>query len=157
MRLITLPDARLRQVAKPIVFGSDGPDVGREYLQRLVVAMVDAMGQHDGIGLAAPQLGQPVRLIVIDRRVAGYGPRVLFNPVVTKTEGAPVLGLEGCLSVPGVTIPVARAPRVTLSYQDADGIAGTVDARGMYARVLQHECDHLDGRLVGDLLNPPAP
>jgi methionyl-tRNA formyltransferase len=148
MRLITLPDARLRQVAAPIVFAADGPDVGRAHLQRLVITMIEVMGQHDGIGLAAPQLGQPLRVIVVHRSVAGPGPRVLFNPVLTREDGAPVLGREGCLSVPGYTGMVARAPRVVAAYQDQDGIAGLVEARGMYARVLQHEIDHLDGILL---------
>ena len=152
MRLITLPDPRLRQPATPVVFGPDGPDLARAYLQRLVVAMVDAMAQHDGIGLAAPQLGQMVRVIVVQAGVAGHGPRVCFNPRVERTEGAPVLGMEGCLSVPNTGRMVARAPRVTVAYQDAEGIAGTVDARGLYARVLQHEIDHLDGILFVDRL-----
>lgn len=123
-------------------------------LRELVDDMVETMYEDDGIGLAAPQIGESIRLVVIDIT----GPqqreelRVLVNPVITAREGE-VESEEGCLSVVGLRGKVMRSEKVTVEATDLDGNPLHIDADGLLAICLQHELDHLDGVLFIDHLS----
>lgn len=126
----------LKQVAKPIKKIDSR-------LRRLMDDMAETMYKCDGVGLAAPQVGQSIRLVVID---VGEGIIELINPVITHREGK-VTDSEGCLSVPGIFGDVERAERVTVEYTTRFNKRRTLKADGLLARCIQHECDHLEGTL----------
>jgi peptide deformylase len=125
-------------------------------LQRLIDDMVDTMKDYDGVGLAAPQVHLDLRLAVIevpgkDERAADGVPlTVLVNPKVTALGDEMVDGWEGCLSIPELRGVVPRAKRVLLKALDREGRPIEIEAAGFFARVIQHECDHLDGRVYLD-------
>jgi peptide deformylase len=125
-------------------------------LQRLVDDMVETMHEYDGVGLAAPQVHLGLRLAVIevpgsDERAREAVPlTVLVNPRLTPLGDETVDGWEGCLSVPELRGVVPRLRRLKLEARDRHGKAFTVEAEGFFARVIQHECDHLDGRVYLD-------
>jgi peptide deformylase len=137
-------DPQLRRRAAPV--GEVTPE-----LRRIVADMVETMYDEVGIGLAAPQVGVPLRLIVVSddqtRQV-----RALLDPVIVE-QGGQVTAEEGCLSIPGVFAPVTRAAWVRLEARDLEGQPTTIEGRGLLARVLQHELDHLDGILFIDHLD----
>ena len=112
--------------------------------------MAKVMYLSEGVGLAAVQVGIDKQLAVID---VGSGLIKLVNPVIVKSEGASALE-EGCLSVPGFSIKIRRAKSVTVSFQDEEGCARQLRADGLLARAVQHELDHLSGKLIIDYLNP---
>ena len=103
----------------------------------------------NGVGLAAPQIGKSIRMVVIDVEDE-HGLLELINPVITMREGT-VVGSEGCLSVPKMFGDVERAARVTVEYTDRRSRQRSLTAEGLLARCIQHECDHLDGRLFIDI------
>ena len=121
-------------------------------LRRLVDDMTDTMYDEVGIGLAAPQVGHSVRLLVVGDE-EGRGVQVLVNPVITESGGS-VTAEEGCLSLPGIFADVTRAQWVKLEARDLEGRPITITARGLRSRVFQHEIDHLDGVLFIDRLDP---
>jgi peptide deformylase len=140
----------LRQVAQPIGDPTD-PDV-----KRLVEDMIETMDAAGGVGLAAPQVGVPLRLVIFmvpDSRLSGDPEdtalplTVLINPVITPLGDALVAGWEGCLSLPGLRGLVPRAQRIHYRALGLDGAVIDRTVAGFHARVVQHECDHLDGRL----------
>ncbi len=137
-------DPILRRKADPI------PAVTAE-IRKLIADMVESMYHQVGIGLAAPQVGIPLRLIVVDDNTGG-GAKPLINPTIT-TRGGSTIGEEGCLSVPGIFAPVERAEWVRVEALDGEGEPLTLEARGLPARVIQHEIDHLDGILFLDRLD----
>ncbi|MDO8848300.1 MAG: peptide deformylase [Coriobacteriia bacterium] len=116
-------------------------------LRNLVRAMAETMYDESGVGLAAPQVGVDKRVIVfdVDDRLAA-----LCNPVITEFSPETVVEDEGCLSVPGITVPVERSMRVVCFGQTLEGRDITLEAEDLLARVLQHEIDHLDGVLILD-------
>lgn len=116
-------------------------------LRELVRAMAETMYAENGIGLAAPQVGVDKRVIVfdVDDRLAA-----LCNPVITEFSDDTVVDEEGCLSVPGVNVPVERSRRVVCEGLTVEGREITIEAEDLFARVLQHEIDHLDGVLILD-------
>jgi len=131
------------------------PDVAR-----LVEAMIETMEDADGTGLAAPQVHMPWRIVVYkvtggraeaEGEDAGDGAAVpitvMINPVIEALDDDTNVGFEACLSVPGMAGPVRRFSRVRVTYQTLAGASETRDAEGFHARVIQHECDHLDGIL----------
>jgi peptide deformylase len=122
-------------------------------LQTLVDDMIDTMYAAPGIGLAAPQVGVPLRVFVIDLSVGKRGGEVitLVNPEFTEREGMQ-LEEEGCLSVPGFNATVARPARAVVKGLDRHGQPRVVEGTGLLARALQHEMDHLDGLLFLDRL-----
>lgn len=148
LEISSLPQAVLRQKARKI---SDfGPD-----LQRLVDDMVDTMRQAPGVGLAAPQVGESFRLIVVeygDEEDEELPPKlhVMVNPEITRASQETVLGTEGCLSIPGIQGEVERNEAVTVKGLNRHGSPMTVKAKGWLARIFQHEIDHLDGVLFVD-------
>ena len=121
-------------------------------LYRTIADMVDTMYDEAGIGLAAPQVGVSLRLMVVghdERRE----PRALINPVIVD-RGGQVTAEEGCLSIPGVFAQITRAEWVDVEAKDVEGQLVKIHGRGLLARVLQHEIDHLDGVLFIDHLDP---
>lgn len=125
-------------------------------IQRLIDDMVETMHEYDGVGLAAPQVHVGLRLAVIevpasDERSQEAVPlKVLINPVVTPLGPETVAGWEGCLSVPGLRGQVPRLTHLRLEALDREGRRYATEAAGFFARVIQHECDHLDGRVYLD-------
>jgi peptide deformylase len=125
-------------------------------LQRLIDDMVETMHEYDGVGLAAPQVHVGLTLAVIevsseDERVREAVPlMVLVNPQVKMLDEEKVAGWEGCLSIPGLRGVVPRARRLELSALDRQGTPYTLEASEFLARVIQHECDHLEGRVYLD-------
>ena len=138
-------DPVLRRRANPV--GDVTPEI-----RRLVADMVDTMYDEVGIGLAAPQVGASIRLMVVGDE-SNRGVQALVNPIIA-AQGGSVTAEEGCLSLPGVFAPVTRAEWVTLEAQDLEGKAIVITARGLRSRVFQHELDHLDGVLFIDRLEP---
>lgn len=148
MRIITLDSpggAILRKKAKPV--GRVTPEV-----VRLMDEMVEVMRRAPGVGLAAPQVGYSLRVIV-----AEYDGRLiqLADPEITAAEGSEV-AQEGCLSLPGILCDVPRASGVVVKGKNRKGRRVTVRAEGWLARILQHEIDHLDGILITDRVQSPA-
>ncbi|HUF93257.1 MAG TPA: peptide deformylase [Candidatus Limnocylindria bacterium] len=120
-------------------------------IRAVIADMVETMYDEVGIGLAAPQVGISLRLMVVghdDSRQA----KALINPVITE-QGGSITAEEGCLSLPGIFAPVTRAEWVKLEAQDPEGKPVSITARGLRARVFQHEMDHLDGVLFIDRLD----
>ena len=120
-------------------------------IRRMVEDMIETMFEEVGIGLAAPQVGISLRLMVVGEE-KGRGARALVNPVIAE-QGGEVTAEEGCLSLPGIFADVTRAEWVRLEAHDLDGNPVSVKARGLTARVFQHEMDHLDGVLFIDRLD----
>lgn len=130
--------------------------------QQLVDDMIETMGEANGVGLAAPQIARSMRLIIVhlpntseeDREEYGELAGVTYvvaNPKITKRSREMVMGVEGCLSIPGLLGEVERHELVVVTGQDRDGKDFRVKAKGWLARVFQHEIDHLDGVLFIDL------
>jgi len=120
---------------------------GDSELRSLVRRMAETMYEENGVGLAAPQVGVNKRVIVFDveDRLAA-----LVNPTIVEASEETEVDDEGCLSVPGISVPIARSVRVVCSGQTVDANEITIEAEGFLARVLQHEIDHLDGVLILD-------
>jgi peptide deformylase len=120
-------------------------------LVRLADAMVETMYAAPGLGLAAPQVGVQKRLFVYDLD-DGSGPHTIVNPVITESSGEWEFD-EGCLSIPGLYFPIVRPKQIHLTGVDLDGRDVSIEADELLARLLQHELDHLDGRLLLELLD----
>jgi peptide deformylase len=140
----TFGDPVLREPARPV-------ESFDEALRRLSDVMVATMREAPGVGLAAPQVGRSLRLIVFDIG-DDDGARTLANPVLRDEWGEDVAE-EGCLSIPGLYYPVRRAQKVWAEGYDLDGGAVTIEAEELLARVLQHEVDHVNGVLFIDRLD----
>ncbi len=123
-------------------------------IRALVDDMIDTMYDEAGIGLAAPQVGISLRLLVVGHD-DGKGPQAILNPAITD-RGGEVTAEEGCLSIPGVFAQVTRSEWVHVEATDIEGQPVSLRARGLFARVLQHELDHLAGVLFIDRLDPMA-
>ena len=140
--ILTFPDARLRRAAEPVEVVDDG-------IRQLVDDMLETMYQAPGIGLAAIQVNVPKRVIVIDLSEDHSQPLCLINPTILERAGEEEME-EGCLSVPGFYETVTRAERVRVRALDRNGEAFELDTDGLLAVCIQHEIDHLDGRLFVD-------
>jgi peptide deformylase len=138
-------DGALRRRAEPV--GEVTPQI-----RAIIADMTETMYDEVGIGLAAPQVGISLRLIVVADD-EGRSVQALLNPAITD-RGGEATAEEGCLSIPGVFAPVTRAAWVKVEARSVDGKPVTIDARGLRARVLQHEIDHLDGVLFIDRVDP---
>ncbi len=115
-------------------------------IRELISGMRDSLYYHQGIGLAANQVGVSKRLFVVD---AGDGLKVFINPRI-KERDVTVTAEEGCLSLPEIYVEVPRSRSILLEYMDEEGKEKTLEADGLLARVIQHECDHLDGMMTID-------
>ncbi|MFA4844134.1 MAG: peptide deformylase [Candidatus Margulisiibacteriota bacterium] len=144
-KILKFPNPKLRLKAKPV-----------KKLTPAIVKLIDEMTliMHlaPGVGLAAPQVGKSLRVIVVD---VGPGPIALVNPELLKKSGHQIF-TEGCLSLPGVEAPVERAAEVEVRGLDRDGQEIVVTAEGLLATVFQHEIDHLDGFVFIDRVKNPA-
>src|SRR5512142_994471 len=140
-------DPVLRQKAEPLAAVS-------EETRQLIRDMFETMYEADGVGLAAPQVGVSQRVIVIDPHEQDVKPFGLVNPVIVEFAKDLERGEEGCLSIPGLKDIVERPAAVVVEGLDVDGKALRIEAKGLLARVLQHEVDHLDGVLFLDRLSP---
>lgn len=118
-------------------------------LRQLLDDMAETMYKNDGVGLAAPQVGRAIRVVVIDCQEE-HGLIELINPVITFREGEEV-DTEGCLSIPGIYGEVERSARVKVEFLDRRGKKQHITATGLLARCIQHELDHLDGQLFIDI------
>jgi len=142
----------VRAAARPV----DEKAIRSDEVQRLIDDMIETMHEYDGVGLAAPQVHVPLRLAVIevppsDTRTRQAVPlAVLVNPRVTPLDEEKVGGWEGCLSIPDLRGVVPRLRRLRLEALDRQGQPYVVEAADFFARVVQHECDHLDGRVYLD-------
>lgn len=143
--ILRFPDPRLRHRAEPVV-------VFDETLRQFAADMAETMYEAPGIGLAATQVNVHRRLVVIDVSEDKSDLLVMVNPQILSAEGARE-GEEGCLSVPGVYDTVERAERVSVRYQDLNGAVHTLQADEMLAVCIQHEIDHLDGKVFVDYLS----
>src|SRR5690606_27820674 len=139
------PDPRLRRVAKPVAEVTDE-------IRQLIDDMFETMYAAPGIGLAAVQVNVPWRVVVIDVSDEGNQPLALINPEILEKDGVETMQ-EGCLSVPGFYETVQRAERIRFRCLDRDGNAVERDADGLLAVCVQHEIDHLDGKLFVDYLS----
>ncbi len=144
----------LRTISEPLK-----PDF--EGLKELVAQMFDAMYESEGVGLAAPQIGKNIRLVVIDADpVADSFPEcagrkfALINPEIEILEGETISRSEGCLSLPGVSEKVPRTEHIMLRWLDENLEPHQEEISGFLARIVQHECDHLEGRLFIDHISP---
>ncbi len=149
--ILKFPDPRLRQVSQPVTAFDD-------QLRQLVSDMKDTMYLAEGAGLAAIQVGEALRLFIIDPEVAGGTaedpPLVLANPEIVSISDEAQMGDEGCLSFPGIFVPVKRGQRARVRAQDVQGKTFEVEGEGLFARALQHEMDHLSARLLIDMVGP---
>lgn len=121
-------------------------------VKQLITAMKQTIVAANGIGLAANQVGQDLRLFVLDEKLAQENdvPSVYINPEITEYVRALAEAEEGCLSLPDVWLLIKRAKKIKLKALDENGKKIKIKARGFLARVLQHECDHLNGLLIKD-------
>ncbi len=143
LSIVTDPNQILRK--KSAIISSD--EINSDNIQALIFDMAETMDERDGVGLAAPQVGQSVRLIVIN---AKNGPIPMISPAIIKKSWTKEQDTEGCLSLPGVYGNVKRHKKITCQYLDKDGNKKKLIAEGLMARVIQHEIDHLDGILFID-------
>lgn len=145
LNILHFPDSRLRSIAKPVTRVDDD-------VRKLVDDMLETMYEAPGIGLAAIQVNDPRRVIVIDTTEDRSQPLALINPEIIEKDGVEEMD-EGCLSVPGIYETVRRAERIRVRAQDRDGEAFELAADGLLAVCIQHEIDHLDGKLFVDYLS----
>ena len=149
--ILRFPDSRLRQRSAEVGNVDDS-------VRQLVADMAETMAAANGAGLAAIQVGEAVRLFIIDGGVAGGAegapPKVFINPEITEVSQEAQTGDEGCLSFPGIYVPVKRGMRARVRALDLDGNVFEMEGEGLFARALQHEADHLNGRLLIDQVGP---
>lgn len=141
MKIIKYPNEILRRKAQEIENILDAK------IQNLIPEMIKTMIENKGIGLAAPQIGKSIRLIVINTKDK---PLILLNPKILWFSRKKEIGEEGCLSLPGIYGPVSRSFKIKIEGQDKSGKNIKFKAKGLLARVLQHEVDHLNGVLIID-------
>jgi len=146
LRLKLYPDAILREKARPV-------EIFDYVLEDFVKDMLAVMRAHKGIGLAAPQVGLLLRVIIAE---VGNGPVCVINPQITCGVETDTMA-EGCLSMPGVHVEVKRSTRMEIRGKDPGGKEIRLEAEGLLARVLQHEADHLEGTLICDYGPPVTP
>jgi peptide deformylase len=146
--ILEYPDPKLREVAHPVAQVDDS-------IRKLVEDMAETMYAAPGVGLAAPQIGESLRIFVIDtadeNEPSGF--RAYINPEIIETVGAQTWK-EGCLSFPGVAETIKRAERVRVRALDVQGNLFEIEAEGLLAIAIQHENDHLDGVLMIDKVGP---
>ena len=150
LRVVKYPHPVLRHTSKPLR-RVDGE------LKKIVREMFDLMYEDQGVGLAANQVDLPYRLFIINLEgdPEKAPEHVFINPVISRRTGS-AEAEEGCLSFPGMYAPVKRSERVVVSAYNLEGEEVTLDLNGLFARAVQHEYDHLDGRVFIDRLSPAA-
>jgi peptide deformylase len=145
--ILCYPDSRLHKVAKPV-------QAVDARIHALIDDMLETMYEAGGMGLAASHIDVHERLVVIDTSEERNQPMVLINPEITWMGAERVKGEEGCLSVPGIYDGVERATQVKVTALDRDGQSRSIEAEGMLAICIQHELDHLMGKVFVEYLSP---
>lgn len=149
LSILEFPDPRLRTKARPV----DAAEIGSAEFQTRLDDMFETMYAAPGIGLAASQVDDHRRFMVIDVSEEKNQPLVFINPEIAEADGHQVYQ-EGCLSVPGIFADVTRADAITVRAHGRDGQPFEMEADGLLAVCIQHEMDHLDGKLFVDYLSP---
>ncbi len=149
--ILTYPNEILRKPTEPVVFPLSSE------IQKLTRDMIDTVKKADGIGLAAPQVGKSVKLIIINLEKSGLPLFPLYNPKITARGFKKIEIEEGCLSIPGVFGMVKRPKKVTIEAQNAQGEKISITDDGWISRVAQHEIDHTNGVLIIDLIKKYTP
>jgi peptide deformylase len=150
--IIMYGDPVLRQKAKDIENGTE--------VNQLIEDMYETMHNANGIGLAAPQIGKSIRLFVVDGTILDDEPtltdfkKVFINPVMIEELGSPWEYEEGCLSIPNIREKIMRKQRVRMSYFDETWNKREMEFDGLQARIIQHEYDHIEGKMFVDYLTP---
>ena len=148
LKILKYPDPKLRTVAKNI-------DLFDKSLENLSQNMLETMYAENGIGLAATQVDVHVRMVVIDISEDRNEPLIFINPVVTVLDNKSLVPCEeGCLSIPGASVEVSRPDKIELNWLDLKGDAHKSNPEGLLAVCIQHEIDHLEGKLLVDYLSP---
>lgn len=145
LKIHTYPAPVLRKISEPVK--SFGPAE-----QQLIDDMIETMFKGDGVGLAAPQVGISKRILVAVPTLKSAEAIVFVNPQIYEMSGHE-MGAEGCLSFPGLSATVARASRIRVRYMDRKGKPQDIEAKGLFARIIQHEADHLDAVLFIDRID----
>jgi peptide deformylase len=146
--IVTLPDPILRKISAPV------ERIDAE-MRKLADDMLETMYAAPGVGLAAIQVGVPLRLVVIDVEDEDDAPKpfVMFNPEIVTVGSETRVHEEGCLSIPDTRVEIERPSMLTLRFLDSKGKQQQLDADGLLATAIQHEVNHLDGRLIIDFLS----
>ena len=144
-KIVHFPNPVLKKKAKAV------KKITTEIIQ-LITDMIQTMHAAPGVGLAAPQVGESIRVIVAD---VGDGPVAIINPKIVSKSGKQTFA-EGCLSLPGIEAPVCRAKKIVLRGLNKCGTKIEIKADGLIATVLQHEIDHLDGKVFVDRVEDPS-
>ena len=149
LKVVVAPDPMLREVCEPCVPGDKS-------LKKLAKQMAKTMYDNNGCGLAAPQVGVLKRIIVVDcdQDDGPRNPLVLVNPELIETRGKLATEEEGCLSCPGISVPVTRPEYAVVEFYDLDGERWSIEGDGLLGRCLQHEIDHLNGRTLFESASP---
>lgn len=147
LEILEFPDPRLRTVAQPVVDVDDT-------IRAIIDDMFDTMYEANGIGLAATQVNIHQRIVVIDVSEGREEPIVFINPEISVLDGPDHSYEEGCLSVPGFHETVTRPEKVQVKYIDRDGNSCEISPEGLLAVCIQHEIDHLNGKLFVDYISP---
>ena len=148
LKILTFPDPRLRKVASPVIKFDKS-------LKKITSDMLETMYEEDGIGLAATQVDIHERIIVMDISEERNDPMIFINPEFKILDNKSLLSFsEGCLSVPGVTEEITRPENIYLSWQDEKGNSHEAEPSGLLTVCIQHEIDHLEGKLMVDYLSP---
>lgn len=147
LEILEYPDKRLRTIAKPVTEVTDN-------IRKIIDDMFETMYEAPGIGLAATQVNVHQRIVTMDLSEDKDEPLVFINPEVTVLEGELESMQEGCLSVPGFYEDVTRVEHCLVKALDRDGKEFELEARGLLAVCIQHELDHLEGKLMVDYLSP---
>lgn len=145
LTVVCYPDPVLKKACPPV-------EAFTPELRALAEKMIDLMHAHRGVGLAAPQVGVPLRLFVANPTGEPEDNRVYTNPALSDLEGA-ATAVEGCLSIPEVNVAMRRAVKATIQAYDLDGQPFHLAGEDLLARIWQHETDHLDGRLIIDRMS----
>jgi len=143
LKIVTHPNEILRQKAKKI----DLNEIKSKKMQDLIEQMAQTMLEKDGIGLAAPQIGKSIRIIIVNTK---QGPLVMINPKITHSSWRKAIDEEGCLSVPNIYGDVKRPYSIKVKFFTDKAEPLKIKAKGLFARVIQHEIDHLNGVLFID-------
>ena len=148
LKVLTFPDPRLRKVATPVIKFDKS-------LEKITSDMLETMYSEDGIGLAATQVDIHMRIIVMDISEARNKPKIFINPEFKILNDKSLLSFaEGCLSVPGVSEEITRPDNIILTWQDINGTIHEDKPSGLLTVCIQHEIDHLEGKLMVDYLSP---
>ena len=142
--IVQYPAPVLAEIAKPVA------DITEE-IRTLATDMAETMYDAPGVGLAAPQIGESIRMVTIDVSEEKNQLITMINPEIIATGAEKDIGEEGCLSLPGIYEKVNRYTEVTVRFQDLDGNTVEIEADGLLAVCIQHELDHLDGTLLSDV------